>query len=290
MMIPSCTTEPNIQLFASLTAMGNHLFKIGDVTFLKEIGHGSFGKVYEAERKGQTVAAKQLHKHIYIKNRSVVDKFFTECGTLRGLNHRNIVTMIDVLVPGGEIPPVLITELLFCDLAQYLKKHGSIELPKVVSIALDVAEGLRYLHKRSLPIAHRDLASKNVLLTLDGTAKIADFGLVAVFVQPELASPNPGTPVYAAPETFLQTTSGGQHGSKEYDVRVDVFAFGVLVLEMITGHRPRPTSPVGEGTHILVIYGAISNTHQVWRFAVPRHIYTRFCNILQDSYPQTFHS
>ena len=219
--------------------MGNHLFKIGDVKFLKEIGEGSFGKVYKAERKGQTVAAKQLHKQLYFGDPSVEEKFLKECETLRGLNHQNIVTMIDVLVPEGDVPPVLITELLDCDLAQYLKKHGSIQLPKVVSIALDVAEGLRYLHDRPLPIAHRDLASKNVLLTADGTAKIADFGLAAVFVCPAFASPVPGTPVYAAPETFPQATSGSLP-SREYDVRVDVFAFGVLTLEMITGHEPRP--------------------------------------------------
>ena len=69
---------------------------------------------------------------------------------------------------------------------------------------LDVAEGLAYLHQQNLPIVHRDLASKNILLTKEKQAKIADVGLAKVPPKGEqnYCSPVPGTPVYAAPDTF----------------------------------------------------------------------------------------
>ena len=229
--------------------MGNkntRLFEGEGVRFLEKIGEGSYAKVYRATWKGEVVAAKHLMRHMFYQE-EVYERFLDECDTLRGLNHPNIVKMIDLVVPSGDVPPILITELLSCDLQTYIKNStppessGMIPLQDVVNIMSDVAEGLQYLHARPLPIAHRDLASKNVLLTESKRAKIADLGLAKVFEHETIASPVPGTRLYAAPETFpSEVASSGVYLNPAYDVKVDVFSFGVLMLEVINGHPPRP--------------------------------------------------
>ena len=166
-----------------------------------EIGIGSFGTVYEATLNNEPVAAKVLHAALFYP--TIVDKFREECELLQRLNHKNVVTLIQFNISS---PPVLFTELLDCDLMTYITnlKGKKISFPEVVSIILDVASGLYYLHYVCNPaIIHRDLASKNILLTKTGQAKIADLGLAKVFFgnQGMFASPVPGTPLYAAPET-----------------------------------------------------------------------------------------
>ncbi|PFX20191.1 LRR receptor-like serine/threonine-protein kinase FEI 1 [Stylophora pistillata] len=111
---------------------------------------------------------------------------------------------------------------------------------------LDVAEGLTYLHQQDPPIIHRDLASKNVLLTKKRQAKIADVGVAKMLSEGEqmYCSPVPGTPVYAAPETFVPgydprfAMLGGCR--VEYDTKIDIFSFGITLMEVINGKLPSP--------------------------------------------------
>ena len=150
--------------------------------FLEKIGEGAFAKVYRAEWKGETVAAKQLAEHLFIYgDDDVINRFRVEYQTHLGLHHPNIVKMHG-MVESENVPPVLITELLYRDLKFHIEKSAAISLHEALKITIDVAEGLRYLHTRRLPTAHRDLSSKNVLLTKDGQAKVADLGLAKVFV------------------------------------------------------------------------------------------------------------
>ena len=105
----------------------------------------------------------------------------------------------------------------------------------------DVAEGIAYIHGHDPPIVHRDLACKNILLTKEKQAKIADLGLAKAFSRNEkmYASPVPGTPVYAAPETFPAAQDNAVAPNKvEYDVSIDVFSFGVILMEVINGSPP----------------------------------------------------
>ena len=121
---------------------------------------------------------------------------------------------------------------------------------------LDVAEGLAYLHYEcNPPIVHRDLASKNVLLTEDRQAKIADLGLAKFFSRDQkmLASPVSATPAYAAPETYSPNRSSPK---VEYSIKIVIFSFGVIMMELINGRYPKtePEWAFGQG-HPTSIFG-----------------------------------
>ncbi|KAJ7384771.1 hypothetical protein OS493_020363 [Desmophyllum pertusum] len=133
-------------------------------------------------------------------------RFSGESDVHKLLNHANVVKLHTVVFPRGY-SPIIITELLHCDLERYIKKsNSSPKIPnmKLICIALDVIQGLQYMHNLDPPVVHRDLATKNILLTVNGTAKIADMGVAKRFAAgcEMYASPMPGTPVYAAPEIY----------------------------------------------------------------------------------------
>lgn len=222
---------------------------------LSEIGRGSWAVVYKARWNGQLVAVKQLHEALF--NREInshaskaVKVFEKECKLLQNLKHANIVELLTFDLKSS--PPVLITELLSVDLESHITnlRPNKVPFKETVSIMSDVAEGLSYLHQRNPQIVHRDLASKNVLLTGTGQAKIADVGLAKVF-PPESAmmygSPTPGTQAYAAPETFPNS----QQDQVQYDIKIDIFSFGIILMEIINGNLPSPStdSPFTKGEY-----------------------------------------
>ena len=217
-----------------------------------EIGSGAFGKVCRAEWNGKPVAVKTLHQYLFESSypRGYVDNFEKGCRILQDLDHRNVIRLLKFNISDSS-PPILITELLVCDLAHYIGRHhpDKIPLTETISIALDVAEGLIYLHHEcNPPIVHRDLATKNVLLTKEKQAKIADLGLAKCFPRNQSmhASPVPGTPAYAAPETYTEKPGTSQ---VEYSAKIDIFSFGVMLMEMINGSRPKmePQWPFEKG-------------------------------------------
>ena len=232
--------------------MGNTL-KIEGIEIKEELGDGSFGKVYKAKWNGRFVAVKVLRDELWLCHPQAVEDFKRECELLRVLKHPNIVEMYKALFPENK-SPILITELMFCDLNAYYKISKSspkVPLDEVIQIMLDVGEGLKFLHDREDPIIHRDIKSKNILLDPKMRAKIADLGQAKEF--PGLgfgahvaATPVPGTTVYMAPETFLCTDRQFQagHHRADYGAEVDVFSFGVVLLEMIVGHLPCPKPPL----------------------------------------------
>ena len=234
-----------------------------------EIGRGSYGIVYEGTLDNKPVAVKVLHK--CLRSGNTIDKFQEECELLQRLNHKNIVKLIQFNISHSS-PPVLISELLDCDLEKYITnlQPEKIPFPEVVSIMLDVAQGLHYLHYEcNSAIVHRDLASKNILLTKTRQAKIADLGLAKFFPRRQrrmLASPVPGTPVYAAPETWPHEKQKNPVTSLPqvvYNKEIDIFSFGVVLMEAINGGDPKcdPDSPFDTGTYtIILIYCKIVRT------------------------------
>ena len=235
----------------------------------KEIGLGSYGRVYEGTLDNEPVAVKVLHKDLRCD--SIIDKFREECELLQRLNHKNIVKLIQFNISHSS-SPVLITELLDCDLEKYITnlQPKKIPFPEVVSIMLDVAQGLHYLHYQCNPaIVHRDLASKNILLTKTRQAKIADLGLAKFFPRRQrgmLASPVPGTPVYAAPETWPHQKKKNPVTSLPqvvYNKEIDIFSFGVVLMEAINGREPTcyPAAFDTGAYTIILIYCKIVRTH-----------------------------
>ena len=239
-----------------------------------EIGRGSYGTVYEGTLDNEPVAVKVLHKDLRCD--SIIDKFREECELLQRLNHKNIVKLIQFNISHSS-SPVLITELLDCDLEKYITnlQPKKIPFPEVVSIMLDVAQGLHYLHYQCNPaIVHRDLAGKNILLTKTRQAKIADLGLAKLFPRRQRgmsASPVPGTPVYAAPETWprqrhknpLRQAVVTSLPQVVYNKEIDIFSFGVVLMEAINGREPKchPEAFDTGAYTIFLIYCKIVRTH-----------------------------
>ena len=234
-----------------------------------EIGRGSYGIVYEGTLDNKPVAVKVLHN--CLRSGNTIDKFQEECELLQRLNHKNVVKLIQFNISHSS-PPVLISELLDCDLEKYITnlQPEKIPFPELVSIMLDVAQGLHYLHYECNPaIAHRDLASKNILLTKTRQAKIADLGLAKFFPRRQrgmLASPVPGTPVYAAPETWPHPKTKNPVTSLPqvvYNKEIDIFSFGVVLMEAINGREPKcyPAAFDTGAYTIVLIYCKIVRTH-----------------------------
>ena len=234
-----------------------------DIEFVEEIGRGSYGEVFRALWQGRRVAAKRIHS-IYFEDdydndirEHYIEEFKKEWEVLRKVNHPNIVRIITVLFP-SERSPIIVTELLHCDLKDYIK--NSTTKPKVLysellDIGLGVGKGLAYLHGLDSPIVHRDLACKNILLTVDKHAKIADLGVAKVFSAGKdmSATAVPGTPLYAAPETYPALAGPKVGRPPIYGVKVDIFSFGVVLLVMIVGREPNvwPLSPITPGKVLL---------------------------------------
>ncbi|CAL8468908.1 g8449 [Coccomyxa elongata] len=190
-----------------------------------EIGSGGFGKVYKAEWNDyQQVAVKQLKQH---DARNDI-RFLREIAILKECRSTNVVQFLGACVAPGST--MLVCELMEGGSVSELIRSGQLFWAEGgMEIALDVARGLSYLHSNR--IAHLDIKSGNVLLTREGKAKIADVGLAQMVQNTHISNLNGmGTFAYAAPELLT--------GGKCNEV-ADIFSFGVLLWELVTGEIPR---------------------------------------------------
>ena len=194
-----------------------------------ELGRGGWAIVSVATFRGVRVAAKTIHRQIISHHN--VQLFRREMNMAARLRHPNLVQFIGATMEGNM---VILTELMPTSLRAQLQ-HDIYMPPRVVmSVSLDVARALNYLHQMQPdPIIHRDISSANVLLEplLGGQwrAKLSDYGTVNLFHQ--LETVNPGSPVYAAPEAS---------DPRFQSSKMDIYSFGALMLEMLTGQLPTP--------------------------------------------------
>ena len=192
----------------------------------RELGRRGWAAVKVAEFRGLQVAAKCLHAIIISDyNRQL---FVREMSIAAKLRHPNLVQFIGATLEGE---PVILTELMASSLRAVLER-GPLELAHITSIARDVARALNYLHlTRPDPILHRDVSSANVLLNPgpggSWLAKLSDYGS-ANFTR-QVRTAGPGNPSYAAPEAAVPS---------QQSPKMDVFSFGVLLVEMATRRFP----------------------------------------------------
>ena len=188
----------------------------------KVLGRGAWGKVYEGEFRACPVAVKQFHKVILSPHNRGLFAREMEISSL--CHHPNLVQFIGAAF--DDESPLLVTELLDCDLRHLMEKHRLTQR-QIVCLALDVAKGLNYLHCNHPPIVHRDLKLDNVLIwRRDDTwrAKVSDFG-AANFVR-RVMTPNPGAAMYSAPEAQTE-----QHSQPVSECFSSVYRFSVLLRE-----------------------------------------------------------
>ena len=194
----------------------------------KVLGRGGWGEVRVAHFHGLDVAAKVLHNTIISDYN--VSLFAREMNIASKIRHPNLLQFIGATTEGN---PIILTELMPTSLRKELET-GGLAYPAILSISVDVACALNYLHLfKPHPILHRDVSSANVLLQPMGgvwRAKVSDYG--SANLQPLIGrTTNPGNPVYSASEAG---------NPKEHSPAMDVFSYGVLLIEMISRRIPLP--------------------------------------------------
>jgi Tol biopolymer transport system component len=213
--------------------------RLGPYEILAPLGAGGMGEVYRArdERLKRDVAIKVLPAS-YSQDADRLRRFEQEAQAAGGLNHPNITAVHDIGTADGA--PYIVTELLEGETLRNRLLAGPLPVRKAIDYAVQIARGLAAAHEKG--IVHRDLKPENLFLTKDGRVKILDFGLAKL--KPEA---NEGG------QTDLKTVSGGTEpgvvlGTMGYmspeqvrgrvaDKRSDLFAFGTILYEMLSGQR-----------------------------------------------------
>ena len=219
------------------------------ITYLQqpeELGRGAYGKVYSVKYGGVKCAAKELHD-VLIQARSEQgkmefrQKFIDECDYMKSLVHPNIVSFIGIIRRCNDSQfPVMVMELMDKSLTKFIEGQQNISSTMKGSILINVAQGLEYLHTRS--IIHRDLSPNNVLLKHQvaeiWVAKISDFGMAKIIdaTSNVKQTPLPGTPDFMPPEALVKNPC--------YTTSLDVFSYGGNILFVASCDWPTPSDQV----------------------------------------------
>ncbi|HZO57975.1 MAG TPA: serine/threonine-protein kinase [Bryobacteraceae bacterium] len=238
--------------------------RLGPYQIVTLIGEGGMGKVYRAvdTRLGRTVAIK-------ISAEEFSSRFEREARTISALNHPHICTLFDI----GSLPSgagYMVTELVEGETLREWLKHST-DVEHRIRIARQILDALRAAH--GVGIIHRDLKPANIVVRFDGYVKVLDFGLArriataSAFnaeetVTTDVSAPGQltGTVPYMSPEQIL---------GQEVDERSDLFAFGIILHEMLTGQHPWPHKSTVDTLHAIVhdeaplhqgVFGSVINT------------------------------
>ena len=207
----------------------------------KELGRGAYGVVREGIHHDRPVVVKTVHSEI--ARGKPLEDFIRECQLLASLeDHPNIVKSYGAFErePGQ---PMLVLERMKENLREYLSRFsGTLSVNRQLEICLGIASGLKFLHERNPPVAHRDVTDKNVLIGKDGSVKVSDLGQSKLLENGDvyMSTTAPGNVVYMPPEAL-------KSGDSHFSVKVDVFSLGVLMLQIATQCQPT-CGLVGIGT------------------------------------------
>ena len=199
-----------------------------------QLGVGGWATVTVAKFRGIQVAVKRIYDEIICDHN--LQLFQREMNMAARLRHPNLIQFIGATMEGEMM---IVMELMATSLRSQLRRETYFPPLAVKAIGLDVARGLNYLHLvQPDPIVHRDISSANVLLEVfqlnQWRAKLTDYGSVNLVRQ--LRTENPGSPAYAAPEAS---------NPRLQSPKMDIYSFGALVLEMLTGRLPAPDDRPG---------------------------------------------
>ena len=215
--------------------------KLGAYEILSSLGAGGMGEVYRARdaRLNRDVAIKILPAS-FSSDPDRLQRFAQESRAAAALNHPNILSIFDIGEDRGA--PYVVSELLEGETLRDRLRNGPLTSRKTIDYAQQIARGLAAAHEKG--IVHRDLKPENLFITNDGHAKILDFGL-AKFTRPEadLSDESPTIQVATEAGTVLGTAgymSPEQVRGKPVDSRSDIFSFGAILYEMLSGKRAFP--------------------------------------------------
>ncbi len=216
----------------------------GKYQLLKKLATGGMAEVWLARQKGiegfaKNVVVKRILPHL-AEDREFVDMFGNEARIAARFNHPNIAQVYEF----GEANGTYFIAMEFIhgeDLGRVMRKAAStgqwVARPLAIRIVAAACEGLHYAHSRTddagrpLRVVHRDISPQNILISFDGSVKLVDFGIAKAADQASLTKSGAikGKFAYMAPE---------QAAGKPLDGRADIFAIGLVLYELLTGHRP----------------------------------------------------
>ncbi|KAI4333292.1 hypothetical protein L6164_018122 [Bauhinia variegata] len=232
------------------------VIKNEDLEELKELGSGTFGTVYHGKWRGTDVAIKRIKKSCFTGRSSEQERltmeFWREADILSKLHHPNVVAFYGVVQdgPGGTLATV--TEYMVDGSLRHvlLRKDRPLDRRKKLIIAMDAAFGMEYLHSKN--IVHFDLKCDNLLVNLKDPlrpiCKVGDFGLSKIKRNTLVSGGVRGTLPWMAPELL-------NGSSNKVSEKVDVFSFGIVLWEILTGEEPYANMHYGA-----IIGGIVNNT------------------------------
>ena len=205
------------------------LEKIGRYEVVSELGRGAMGVVYKAldPTIGRTVALKTMRIDVHgLETEDILRRFKNEARAAGVLNHPNIVTIYDAAEQDGTFYMAM-EYMEGTTLHSILAEKRVLAPEEIIQISRQVCKGLDYAHSHG--IIHRDIKPANIMITANGTVKIMDFGIAKAGGGMTNTGQVLGTPNYMSPE---------QVKGKPLDGRSDLFSFGVMLYEMVTGEKP----------------------------------------------------
>ena len=211
--------------------------KLGPYEIVSLLGAGGMGEVYRARdsRLKREVAIKVLPRTLSA-DADRLRRFEQEALATAALNHPNILAVFDIGTTDGA--PYVVSELLEGETLRERLRSGAIPVRKTLEYAMQIARGLAAAHEKG--IVHRDLKPENLFLTKDGRVKILDFGL-AKLTQPETGDQTPATMTHVTEAGVVMGTAGymspEQVRGAAVGPRSDIFSFGAILYEMVSGKR-----------------------------------------------------
>jgi len=217
---------------------------LGQYEIRSPLGAGGMGEVYRAHdtRLDRDVAIKVLPEYL-TSDPERLRRFEQEARATAALNHPNILAVYQMATEASV--SYLVEELLDGETLRERLRRGPIPLRKAIDYAVQVAHGLAAAHDKG--VVHRDLKPDNLFITKDGRVKILDFGLARLAQAKDVTSTDPTVAQGTEPGMVMGTAgymSPEQVRGKTVDHRADIFAFGTILYEMVTGKQPfrKPTS------------------------------------------------
>ncbi|EPS65901.1 hypothetical protein M569_08870, partial [Genlisea aurea] len=233
--------------------------------FEAKVASGSYGDLYKGIYRSQEVAIKILKAECVTEE--LQKEFAQEVYIMRKVRHKNVVQFIGACTRHPNL--CIVTEYMQGgSLYDFLhKQKGSFKLPTLLKVGIDISKGMNYLHQNN--IIHRDLKTANLLMDENDVVKVGDFGVARVKAQTGVMTAETGTYRWMAPEII-------EH--KPYDHKADVFSFGVVLWELLTGKLPYD--------YLTPLQAAVGVVQNGLRPTIPKQTHPKLAHMLERCWQQ----